>query len=82
MENFSGNLCKVEREIVLIRLKNYLNLFGDHIGDLRTIGNISPFRIEPDLGVNDVWFPKLFSQAYASPHRRYFIIWSGDGRRH
>ena len=54
MENFSGNLCKVEREIVLIRLKNYLNLFGDHIGDLRTIGNISPFRIEPDLGVNDV----------------------------
>ena len=41
-------------KIVLIRLKNYLNLFGDHIGDVRTIGNISPFRIEPDLGVNDV----------------------------
>ena len=51
---FSGNLCKVEREIVLIRLKNYLNLFGERIGDVRTIGNISPFRIEPDLGVNDV----------------------------
>ena len=49
-----GNLCEVEHEIVLIRLKNYLNLFGDHIGDVRTIGNISPFRIEPDLGVNDV----------------------------
>ena len=54
VEIFSGNLCKVKRAIVLIRLKNYLNFFGDHIGDLRTIGNISPFRIEPDLGVNDV----------------------------
>ena len=54
VEIFFGNLCKVEREIVLIRLKNDLNLFGERIGDVRTIGNISPFRIEPDLGVNDV----------------------------